>query len=63
MMAIYCVQFAGPWAQAVRDQSPTPICMACAAGHHDQPILAHECCDCSCHGATPPESADFRVAA
>jgi hypothetical protein len=60
MMAVYRVQFDYPPMQGVREQSTvTPICMACAAGHHEQPMLAHESCDCPCHG-TPPESDDPR---
>jgi hypothetical protein len=62
MIGLHSVQLAYPRAQAVREQSTAPICMACAAGHHDQPMLAHECCDCPCHGK-PPERADSRVAA
>jgi hypothetical protein len=62
MIGVYRAQFTYPQVQAVRQQSPAPICIACAAGHHDQPMLAHECCDCPCHG-TPPESADYVVAA
>jgi hypothetical protein len=63
MIAMYRVQFTNPPTQTVRDQSPAPICMACAAGHHDQPMLAHESCDCPCHGTTPPEFAVCEVAA
>jgi hypothetical protein len=62
MTGVYRVQLAYPRAEAVREQSPAPICIACAAGHHEQPMLAHECCDCPCHG-TPLECADYKVAA
>jgi hypothetical protein len=65
MMDVYRVQFVNPplpGAQAVCEPSPAPICMACAAGHHEQIVLAGESCDCPCHGILP-ESADCKVSA
>jgi hypothetical protein len=63
MMAVYRVEFVRPRVTNTVPESPTPICMACGAGHHEQPMLDHECCNCPCHGATPPEFADYRLAA
>jgi hypothetical protein len=64
MMAVYRVQFAYPRTSEAKTvlESQTPICLACAAGHHEQPVLVHESCDCPCHG-TPLESAGNEVAA
>jgi hypothetical protein len=65
MMNLHRGQFARPQPsaiQAVADQSPVPICMACAEGHHEQPMLAHESCDCPCH-CTPLDQAGYQVAA
>lgn len=64
MIDIYRIQFAALRASetnAVRE-SPTPTCAACATGHHEQPMLAHESCDCPCHGA-PLDFAEYKVAA
>lgn len=36
--------------QVADPQPAAPICAACAAGHHDQPLLPHESCTCPCHG-------------
>jgi hypothetical protein len=62
MIDMYRVQFVRPLATASNPQSPTRICIACAAGHHEQPLLGGEICDCPCHG-TPLQSVDYRVAA
>jgi hypothetical protein len=65
MIGVYRVEFVRPRLSVtpmVPEPEPTPICMACAVGHHEQPILAYESCDCACHG-TPSEQADYRVAA
>jgi hypothetical protein len=65
MIGAYCVQFERlrpSEVGAVFQESPARICIACAAGHHEQPVLAHESCDCPCHG-TPPAFADSGVAA
>ncbi len=61
MIDLYRVEFVRPLATNAIPESPTPICMACAAGHHEQIVLRHECCDCPCHG-TPLESAGYEVA-
>jgi hypothetical protein len=62
MIGAYSVQFDSPPALAVPEQSMvTPICIACVAGHHDQPMLAHESCDCPCHGI--PTASAARMAA
>jgi hypothetical protein len=64
MMDMYRMQFGHPALSAppTIPESPTKLCVACAAGHHDQPMLAHESCDCPCHG-TLLESAEYQVAA
>ena len=64
MMDLYRVQFAHPQTSETNavPESPTTICTACAAGHHEQIVLAEECCDCPCHGI-PPERSDSKVAA
>ena len=64
MMEVYRTQFDYPRPSAPQTihESPTKLCMACAAGHHDQPMLPNESCDCPCHG-TPLESAGYQVAA
>jgi hypothetical protein len=49
-------------APAVCERSAKPICMACEAGHHEQPMLDHESCDCACHGI-PLDRANYKVAA
>jgi hypothetical protein len=49
-------------AQAV-DKRPVPhVCMACAAGYHEQILLAPERCACPCHGTRTP-CLDYEVAA
>lgn len=66
MIAVYRAQFTyprPPASQAVPEQSPAPICLSCAAGHHEQPMLVHESCDCPCHGTTLPKWVDYKVAA
>jgi hypothetical protein len=64
MMERYRTQFADsrPTATQTVPTAPTKLCTACAVGHHEQPILGDESCDCPCHG-TPQESAGYRVAA
>jgi hypothetical protein len=64
MMGLYRVQFSDPRPPAMHTVpgSPTKLCTACAVGHHEQPILGNESCDCPCHG-TPQVSTDYRVAA
>jgi hypothetical protein len=64
MMERYRTQFdfPKPPSPPLISESPTKLCMACSAGHHDQPMLPHESCDCPCHG-TPRESAVYQVAA
>ncbi len=62
MIDLYRVEFVRPLATNATPESPTPICMACSAGHHEQIVLAGESCDCPCHG-TPPEWINYKVAA
>lgn len=62
MIGMYRAEFVRPPATKAIPESPTPICTACAAGHHEQPILDHESCDCPCHGV-PLEFAGYQVAA
>jgi hypothetical protein len=64
MMEVYRIQFdyPRPPATPTMPESSTKLCTACAAGHHEQPILGDESCDCPCHG-TPRESAGYQVAA
>lgn len=64
MIGVYRVQFAYPRlseAQPADEKATAPICVACAAGHHEQIVLAGESCDCPCHG-TPPEFTVYEVA-
>jgi len=65
MSGLYLVHLAdsGPkTVRAVRKQSVGSICVACAAGYHEQLLLPQECCDCPCHG-TQMQCADNKVAA
>ncbi len=64
MMERYLIQFADPRPPATQTvpESPTRLCIACAVGHHEQPILGDESCDCPCHG-TPLGAVDYQVAA
>jgi hypothetical protein len=40
-----------PRVQAIPELSMSPICIACAEGHHEQPT--QETCCCLCHGTIP----------
>ena len=64
MMERYPIQFDYPRPPATQTvpESPTKLCTACAVGHHEQPILGDESCDCPCHG-TPLASDGYQVAA
>jgi hypothetical protein len=64
MMEVYRLQFDYPLPPVTQSvpESPTKLCTACAAGHHEQPILGDEPCDCPCHGR-PLECAGYEVAA
>jgi hypothetical protein len=64
MMERYRTQFDYPRPPATQTvpESPTKLCTACAVGHHEQPILGDESCDCPCHG-TPLGAVDYQVAA
>lgn len=62
MIEMYRVEFVRPLAMTAVPESPSRICIACAAGHHDQPMLSNESCDCPCHGV-PLEFAGYQVAA
>lgn len=64
MMEVYRIQFDPPRPPAGQTvpESPTKLCTACAAGHHEQPILGDESCECPCHGA-PVVSDHYEVAA
>jgi hypothetical protein len=46
-MGLYLVRL-DPRPLTARKKSVPPVCMACAAGHHEQP--ANERCVCPCHG-------------
>lgn len=50
MIDLYRVEFVRPLATKAIPELPTRICIACAAGHHEQPLLKGESCDCPCHG-------------
>jgi hypothetical protein len=49
-------------AQPSPEKQQAPICAACAAGYHEQFLLAHERCDCPCHG-TQTQCINDKVAA
>jgi hypothetical protein len=64
MMGLYRIQFDDPRPPSPENipTSPTKLCTACAVGHHEQPIIGDESCDCPCHG-TPLASTGSQVAA